>query len=293
MQDKPNRWQKAKTKVDDILPRIREQGKSRELLGELWEAVLPLVRAAAWRYGGAKAEDLTQEAYFVLLHALDDHDAEQSHFLTFFNQRVIYAFYRASNISLIRLPAHVWEAAGRADRTMTTGTETAESPLLKAQIAARNALKVKSLDEPIGEDGDTLSDIVGANDGGLQAVEDDIYTQELREALLDEIRRLPPQRAQLVERIYLQEDDPQEVGSELGMTAAKAREVARNGVEMMKTRGARSRLRPWADECGLYSTSFRSWKHTGMSAPERIAIQRAERLERWKEQYYAKRANGQ
>src|SRR4051794_90849 len=234
------------TKVEEIQLAKRVEAGDPEAKRRMIESNLRLVVSIAKRYRGQGLGflDLIQEGTVGLIRAVEKFDWRRDlKFSTYATWWIRQAVARglADKSRTVRLPVHVVERVqkiNRAERTLTlrlardpTDDEIAkEARLPIAQVlAVRSAARSSmSLDEPIGDDGESsVSDLL-ADENALDP-SDVVAVEQRNQALADALDALP-QRARmvLVRRYGLDGEDPytlDEIARELGLTRERVRQI--------------------------------------------------------------------
>jgi RNA polymerase primary sigma factor len=234
------------TKVEEIQLSKRVELGDMEAKRRMIESNLRLVVSIAKRYRGQGLGflDLIQEGTVGLIRAVEKFDWRRDlKFSTYATWWIRQAVARglADKSRTVRLPVHVVERVqkiNRAERTLTlrlardpTDEEIAkEARLPIAQVlAVRSAARSSmSLDEPIGDDGESsVSDLL-ADENALDP-SDVVAVEQRNQALADALDALP-QRARmvLVRRYGLDGEDPytlDEIARELGLTRERVRQI--------------------------------------------------------------------
>ena len=226
------------------------------------ESNLRLVVTIARRFSatGLPIADLVQEGNLGLMRAVEKFDwrlgFKFSTYATWWIRQAIARGAADRGTRAIRLPVHVDEQMGRLWRTQTrlhellghepTDDELADALEVPADKVARlkdTAHTVTSLDAPVGEDGAVLQDLLedaaaGPDELAVAAVG--------REALEQVLNALPDrERDVLVLRFGLDSGTPRtlaEVGSVLGFSRERARQVERDALASLRRPEVRSRL---------------------------------------------------
>jgi RNA polymerase primary sigma factor len=226
------------------------------------EANLRLVVTIARRYSatGLPIGDLVQEGNLGLMRAVEKFDWRMgfkfSTYATWWIRQSIARGAADRGTRGIRLPVHVDEQMGRLWRAQTrmherlgrepTDDELADALDLPVERIVRlkdTAQTVTSLDAPVGEDGAVLQDLledsaVGPDELAVEAVG--------REALEEVLDALPErEREVLVLRFGLDSGTPRtlaEVGSAMGFSRERARQVERDALATLRRPEIRARL---------------------------------------------------
>ncbi|MCL4422641.1 MAG: sigma-70 family RNA polymerase sigma factor [Actinobacteria bacterium] len=178
---------------------------------EMIAANLRLVVHWARRYQdrGVDLLDLVQEGSFGLMRAVDKFDWQKGFkFSTYASWWIRQSLQRAvhHHAATIRLPMEVAEQAQRVERSIwdlssTLGRDPTDAEIIEATGLSESELEnhrrtvrvVASLDQPIGEDGETtLGDLAAGEELGFESeIEDSIVREQIREAVntLDSLER--------------------------------------------------------------------------------------------------------
>ena len=227
------------------------------------ESNLRLVVTIARRFSatGLPIADLVQEGNLGLMRAVEKFDwrlgFKFSTYATWWIRQAIARGAADRGTRAIRLPVHVDEQMGRLWRTQTrlherlgrepTDDELADALEVPADKVARlkdTAHTVTSLDAPVGEDGAVLQDLL---EDDAAAGPDELAVEAVgREALEQVLNALPDRERQvLVLRFGLDSGTPRtlaEVGSVLGFSRERARQVERDALASLRRPEVRSRL---------------------------------------------------
>jgi RNA polymerase primary sigma factor len=234
------------TKVEEIQLAKRVEVGDMAAKRRMIESNLRLVVSIAKRYRGQGLGflDLIQEGTVGLIRAVEKFDWRRDlKFSTYATWWIRQAVARglADKSRTVRLPVHVVERVqkiNRAERTLTlrlardpSDEEVAkEARLPLAQVlAVRSAARSSmSLDEPIGDDGESsVSDLL-ADENAIDP-SDAVAEEQRRQTLADALGALPErQRVVLVRRYGLDGQDPftlDEIARELGLTRERVRQI--------------------------------------------------------------------
>ena len=241
-------------------------------LGQLWEVNKGFVRRQLWQWyeknqtvadsAGLSFEDLVQEGYFAVDYAAKHYSAEQGSFTTYLSYALLKQIRTAT--------------CGEHTRGVTTedGRRVAVSANPLNECSSLD-VRLDETDEGSSTKGETIEDPAATQ--AFQTAEDDLYTEELRNALEEALSHLAAKQADVVHRHYFEGRTLKEISQEDGTTlnAARNREQA-----AFIALGRNPKLQRWRDEIistrAWSGTGFGAWNHRG-SVEERTV----EYLEAW------------
>ena len=251
-------------------------------LGQLWEVNKGFVRRQLWQWyeknqtvadsAGLSFEDLVQEGYFAVDYAAKHYSAEQGSFTTYLSYALLKQIRTAT--------------CGEHTRGVTTEDGR------RVAVSANPLNDCTSLDAPLdGEDkgsstkGETIEDPAAAQ--AFQTAEDDLYTEELHNALEDAMTKiLTDQEAHVLRRRYYDSQTLRAIGEELGVHCERIRQIERKACRKLS---GLSSIQRWHDDV----ITTRAWRGTGWNAWSRygsVQERTAEYLEEKEEErfnYYA------
>ena len=227
------------------------------------EANLRLVVTIARRFSatGLPIGDLVQEGNLGLMRAVEKFDWRMgfkfSTYATWWIRQAIARGAADRGTRAIRLPVHVDEQMGRLWRTRARmqellGREPSDGELADAlDMPVDRIVRLKdttqavtSLDAPIGEDGAHLQDLL--EDDSVMGPDELAVEAIGREALEQVLNALPDRERQvLVLRFGLDSGMPrtlEEVGSVMGFSRERARQVERDALAALRRPEVRARL---------------------------------------------------
>lgn len=250
-------------------------------LGQLWEVNKGFLHRLFWQWysqnkavadnAGLTLEDFDQEAFFAVQAAAIAYTPEKGAFTT-----LLY-YYVQSQINKAVFGEH------RRNITTEDGRRVA--------VSANPLNDCTSLDAPLdGEDkgsstkGETIEDPAATQ--AFQTAEDDLYTEELHNALEEALSHLAAKQTDVVRRHYFEGQTLKEISQEDGTTlnAARNREQA-----AFIALSRNLKLQRWRDDV----ITTRAWRGTGWNAWSRygsVQERTAEYLEEKEEErfnYYA------
>lgn len=228
---------------EQLVARIQAGENEAENMLELWQQNKGFIHKMAIKYTAfAELEDLKQECYIGLCHAVEhfnaDQDASFIHYAALWMKQVMLR-YIDNCCSVVRIPVHArseihqykkiygeyrkWYGKEPTDYEMSyfLGVSTEKLDSIKKNALA---VKIRSLDEPIsGENEDILLSDTLASD---QELEEDIIkrldTAAMTEALWSAVDELPDNMPEVLRHRYQDNMTRNEVGQQLGITASQA-----------------------------------------------------------------------
>lgn len=250
-------------------------------LGQLWEVNKGFVRRQLWQWyeknqtvadsAGLSFEDLVQEGYFAVGYAAKRYSAEQGSFTTYLSYALLKQIRTAT--------------CGEHARVIATkdGRRVAVSANPLNECSSLD-IRLDESDEGSSTKGETIEDPAATQ--AFQTAEDDLYTEELHNALEEALSHLAAKQADVVRRHYFEGQTLKEISQEDGTTlnAARNREQA-----AFIALSRNLKLQRWRDEI----ISTRAWRGTGWNAWNRygsIQERTVEYLEKKEEErfdYYA------
>jgi RNA polymerase sigma-B factor len=231
--------------ANELLRRWHEQG-DHAARQELAELMLPLARSLARRYAGKgePLDDLEQVACLGLLKAIDRFDVSRDvRFATFAVPTIAGELKRHFRDRgwMLRVPREMQELSARVARRreslthergrVPTVPELAEAlgvgdeQILEA-LAAANAYRMVSLDEPVLEGAGAL-DTIGDDDAGYEHAEHRVL---LRRGL----DRLPEREREILRLRYCEGMTQREIARAVGISQMHVSRLIRRSVEAMR-----------------------------------------------------------
>lgn len=228
-------------------------------LGQLWELNKGLLRSMFWKWypahkaqadaHGLTADDFEQEGFFAVQHAAQTYDPAQGAFTTWLTA----AMQRQIQRTLTN--GHARAVTGEDGKQHTTSAD----PLNHCT----------SLDVPLDDEdggsatlGDLQEDPAAAAE--LDAVEDEVFREQLHSALEEALAKLTDREADVLRRRYYQQQPLREVGAAYDVAASRAQQIERTALHKL---GRNPKLCRFHDEVIQYhayrGTGFGSWQHSG------------------------------
>ena len=241
-------------------------------LGQLWEVNKGFLHRLFWQWysknkaiadnAGLTLEDFDQEAFFAVQAAAIAYTPEKGAFTT-----LLY-YYVQSQINKAVCGEH------RRNITTKDGRRVAVSANPLNECSSLD-VRLDETDEGSSTKGETIEDPAATQ--AFQTAEDDLYTEELHNALEEALSQLAAKQADVVRRHYFEGKAISEIAREDGTTrnAAQNREQAafaalRRNPKLQRWRDEIISTRAWS------GTGFCAWNHRG-SVEERTV----EYLEAW------------
>ena len=241
-------------------------------LGQLWEINKGFLHRLFWQWysknkaaadnAGLTLEDFDQEAFFAVQAAAIAYTPEKGVFTT-----LLY-YYVQSQINKAVCGEH------RRNITTKDGRRVAVSANPLNECSSLD-VRLDETDEGSSTKGETIEDPAATQ--AFQTAEDDLYTEELHNALEEALSQLAAKQADVVRRHYFEGKAISEIAREDGTTrnAAQNREQAafaalRRNLKLQRWRDEIISTRAWS------GTGFGAWNHRG-SVEERTV----EYLEAW------------
>ena len=142
---------------------------------------------------------------------------------------------RRNQRDIAQARAGIEETRGRAadQGEIAEFLEISSTELTKRQARIDRAVLLQ-LDQPIEQDGRTLAHNVEQRDDAFQPVAA-IEGREMRGALIESIKLLPPIQAEVVSRYYLQGDLLQDIASTMNVTEARVSQIRSEALLAMRS----------------------------------------------------------
>ena len=228
-------------------------------LGQLWEINKGFLHRLFWQWysknkaaadnAGLTLEDFDQEAFFAVQAAAKAYTPEKGAFTT-----LLY-YYAQSQINKAVCGEHRRNITTENGRIVTVSA----NPLNECSSLD---VRLDETDEGSSTKGETIEDPAATQ--AFQTAEDDLYTEELHNALEEALSHLAAKQADVVRRHYFEGKAISEIAREDGTTrnAAQHREQAafialRRNLKLQRWRDEIISTRAWS------GTGFGAWEHRG------------------------------
>jgi len=216
--------------------------------------------AKRYRNSGIAFLDLIQEGNLGLIRAVEKFDPDRGHtFSTYAVWWIEQALIRAveNQSRTIRVPAHVQQAHKRTQRareglrsrsvgevsddTLADHLGMAKDELDKLVLASR---PIRSIDEPLTEDGGRLEDVIPSAEGEEEGAS--IDRRHLRHTLARSLSVLPERERSVIEWRFGLSGEPemtlQMVGQRLGLSRERVRQIQSEAFGHLREQSAVHRL---------------------------------------------------
>ena len=242
-------------------------------LGQLWEFNKGLLHRLFWQWydknkpitdaAGLTLEDFDQEAIFAVQAAAKAYDPEKGSFTT------LLGYYVQNRIKKV--------VCGEHGRLITTedGREVRISANPLNECSSLD-VRLDESDEGSSTKGETIEDPAATQ--AFQTAEDNLYTEELHNALEDAMtKHLTEREAHVLRRRYYDGQSFRAIGEELGVQQERIRQIERRACR--KLSGLPS-IQRWHDE----TISTQAWRGTGFGAWKSGGSVQERTVEYWDEQ---------
>ena len=251
--------------------------------------------------GYEDAEDLEQEGFLALYDAVDGFDPDKGFcFITYASRwiRQRISRYIAGTAHSIRLPVYALEHVKQYQKVVREYQRDHGRKPLIGEISAQMglsidqvrqiikdaaAVKMASLDSPIGEDGEnTLQDMLPGSDNIEECVCDQVELEQLQAAVWSVVDSLPGECPQVIRLRYQQGLTALKAADLLGMQPMEVKSIENIGLRKLRKPERADRLRPFLyEEPHIRSRALRGngakrFSQTWTSSTERIAMELAE-----------------
>lgn len=278
---------------EELVNAIRAGGDRPRLMGELYEQNRPLITKTAQAFcGRLEFDDAMQEAYMSLSWAVDEYNPRKGcKFSTFYNKALRWHLFRAS-CRFQGVPEYAIEDAAALekfrhdyykDHGKRPDDDTAAFVLAwdhKRLKRAKEWARIRwvSLDKPIGEDGDTLGDLIAGDGHELAELEEAAAKDQAGVELWQFVDALPERERQAIRGKYQDNKTLKEIGEDLSVTPERSRQIIADGMRRLRQPGHAKRIKEAVSDAygiTLNDTSLTLFKQTGESSVERAARHRA------------------
>ena len=285
---------------EQLVLRIRNKENTAANMAQLYEQNRGIIAMHAKKYQNhAEFDDLMQEGYIGLSNAVDAWEPERGAFITcasfWIRQRILR--YIENCGSSIRIPVHArarirkylqikqqyLQNFGRDPEEWEMCRLLGVSRKVLEQIKADfNCVDPKSLDKRIGEDEDTtLQELVSDQKDHYEQTLENVQREQLKAVIWPMVDNLEEQQSAVIRMRFQDNLTLKETGEVLGVTHAYVRVLQEKGLRKLRLPKYTDILRTFLEDGeirsrGMQGTGVQSFKRTGTSATERVALWRLE-----------------
>lgn len=286
---------------EELVEEIQAGNNERENMAALWELLRRLVWKIAKRYTDSEpdVEDLTQEAYFGLCAAVRNYDSDSNvPFAAYASVWIRSAMQRYTEKAAgVHVPYNLIQKARQREQFISRyQTEHGQEPT-REQIAAALGVtceqlrkietataagSVCSLEAPAGEDGGTLSDVIGGDCGALADVIEEVQAGQLSAVLWPLVDGLPGRCSDVIRARYKDGQTLKEIADREGLCIQSVAQWEKKGIKELRKPSRRRELEPYADDYiytkAMQGTGVGTFRRMG-SSTERLALRMEEMRE--------------
>ena len=278
--------------TNENLVKLIQENKQDDLLMELWERNNRLIEKLVSKYAfnGNEAEDLKQEAFISFTAAVRTFDINSntkfSTYLVTVVERAIRQYINTNGSSLLpqSLRQHIAEIESFIDdfvRKYHRKPKEAEIEKLtgyserdiKKYRLYRSMNLVKSIDEPITEDKDTLGELLPSEHNSISDFENGFYAAERAAAVNKAVGELPSIQHDIVKLKYWDNETDKSTAALLNVSEI---DIKRNYRQALKQLRSNAELEAFyygdLRSRAMRGVSFRSFDRSWTSATEREAL---------------------
>lgn len=246
---------------------------------QLWQQNQKFITKMAYKYDGYEnIEDLQQEGYIGLCHAVDGYNPEEGvpfiNYAAFWFKQVMQRYIENCGTA-VRIPIQA-QAKVRKYRKFCDEFEKhyarkptpneiyrytglSEESIKKLEKTARMG-QMGSLDSPLkgDEDGElTVVDTVMGKENVEDTILDRVQRQQLKETLWGLVDTLPEEQSQVVKKRYREGLALKDIATEMNYTYQQAAQLQRKGLGMLRHPSRSNKLRPFLYDDGTYSRAIK------------------------------------
>lgn len=247
-------------------------------------------------FPAADKEDLLQESYFALMKTVKMYNPDKGSFLNYFTwylRNYLSRYIYASNGGMC---AMLNELTDKYKRTVRDIENLGQIPTYET-IAERMGVdikRVKELEKYAERRDYSSTDVSIGEDKSISLIEqlqdyntdvegealDNVEREELKRDIWECVERLPQEQADIIIKHYREQQQYKEIAEELQVSyqslMQKKTEAFR---KMRRDKYTLKKLRPYIDDMrsmALQGNGVGTFKRTGMSSTERVALKRIE-----------------
>ena len=248
---------------------VRIAAGETDLIIQLWKQVEKLIKIIAYRYFTANSingtvryelDDLIQESYFAVLEAVKLYDPEKEYsFLTYLHFRLKTAF---ANVAGTRLPKQ------RNDGFRYS---------ISADVPLNN------------ESEDSFVDMFPSGENIEEAVLDEIYQQELHNALEKSLHTLPERQEEILRSIFYNNISATDIAKKFNCTESNISREKCNALKQLYDERKENGLNEYLEIHTNYhmKSNVKEFQNGGMSVVEKIVLKREQLADEWIKKHYS------
>lgn len=243
-------------------------------------------------------DDLMQQSYIGLVKAVELYDETKEE--TSFLQLLKYCIWNSIRDIQGELPAHMVNKImkyrrmydklySELDRKPTNDEISlymnSSFKEIEAIKAAMKTQYVTSLDEPIGEEGDTtrLDLYAGQADEDVN-FDDNLKREELSLILHEAVDKLPDDRKDIINKKYFKNLTLSDIGKEKGVSRERIRQIEVKALRLLRQdQILRKKAEGYIDS--YHPISLSRYNTTWTSSTEWVVLEREKRIEEWKKEH--------
>ena len=286
---------------EELALKIQNNENATQNIELLYRQNLPMIRKIAARFTAkAELEDLTQEAYFGLIRAVELWDPEKdvlfmSYAAYWIKQHIVR--YIHDHSTTIRVPVHQREVMRAYSKMINSyqvrfGRDPEETEICHALDLSRDQYRqllkdlqtvgTCSTSAPIGDDGETiLEDLIPDECDPIEDALERISKEEEAAALWSEVDRLPEREAEVIRSRFREDLTLKQCGEALGVSSEMVRQLQEKALRKLRRPSVQRRLSPYLTDSGAYTmglhgTGRGSFERYGSS--QECAVMRLEQI---------------
>ena len=280
---------------EQIITRIKAGIDTANNTALLWQQNQGLINKIVNRYKDyGEEEDLQQEAFLGLCNAIDHFEPEEGTlFMSYagywIKQKIVR--YIKQN-STVRIPEYTQDQIQAYKKMISSwsvkfnreptdreireylGLNREQLDQLRKNL---NMTKIRSLDEPLGNEEDVMQyDLIPGSEGIEDSVLDKVQKEQLRKVLWSLVDSLPGQQPAAIRERFQNDKTLEDTGKALGVTKDRAHTIVSNGLKELRKPSRSKQLRPFLyDEIynrALHGNGVERFRQTWTSSTERVAL---------------------
>lgn len=263
---------------------------------QLWQQNRAFIGKIAYSYKGyEEMDDLKQQGYIGLCQAVEGYKlGEDVPFINYaaFWIRQSMARYIENCSSIVRIPSHEKQRQKKYRRVVSdfkarTGREPTDQEICQCMEISPGVLQemknntgmgqIGSLDERVGEDGDTtIGEMIPGTTNVERNVLDRVESEELKTVLWEMVDSLPDKQPAVLHAVYQEGRTLKEVSETIGVTGSRTGQIRQSALRELRKPGRIKRLiafLPEEVECLAYHhNGVTEFNRTWTSSTELAAL---------------------